>query len=196
MINNPNCNAPQIVAGVTQFTPAIPKFYWDVDSQEQGIKQLCKTVCMLIDYLNDVADQVNLDTDAIAKLEADFKKFVESGFDDYYREQIEQWFETNAWRIYQLTAKQVYFGLTSDGYFCAYVPDSWKEITFDTGAVYGREDYGCLILRFDAEGSGVIDNTYTYQPSDIEMINRSIKQINVTLSKHDKTLYTNLDEEV
>lgn len=196
MINNPSCNTPQVVAGVTQFTPAIPKFYWDVDSQEQGIKQLCKTMCMLIDFLNQVADQVNLDTDAIAKLEADFKKFVESGFDDYYREQIEKWFNANAWSIYKLIAKQVFFGLTSDGYFCAYVPESWKEITFDTGSVYGREDYGCLILRFDADGDGVIDNTYTYQPSDIETLRRKLNEVDAALSKHEKTLYTNLDEEV
>ena len=196
MINNPSCNTPQVVAGVTQFTPAIPKFYWDVDSQEQGIKQLCKTMCMLIDFLNQVADQVNLDTDAIAKLEADFKKFVESGFDDYYREQIEKWFNANAWSIYKLIAKQVFFGLTSDGYFCAYVPESWKEITFDTGSVYGREDYGCLILRFDADGDGVIDNTYTYQPSDIETLQRRLNAVDAALSKHEKTLYTNLDEEV
>ena len=196
MINNPSCNTPQVVAGVTQFTPAIPKFYWDVDSQEQGIKQLCKTMCMLIDFLNQVADQVNLDTDAIAKLEADFKKFVESGFDDYYREQIEKWFNANAWSIYKLIAKQVFFGLTSDGYFCAYVPESWKEITFDTGSVYGREDYGCLILRFDADGDGVIDNTYTYQPSDIETLRRKLNEVDAVLSKHEKTLYTNLDEEV
>ena len=56
--------------------------------------------------------------------------------------------------------KQVYFGLTSDGYFCAYVPDSWSDITFDTGATYGTETYGRLILRFDSDGSGVIDNTH------------------------------------
>lgn len=67
MISNCDDN-PQVVAGVTQYTPSIPKFYWDVDSQEQGIKQLCKTICMVIDYLNEVADQVNLDTADIADL--------------------------------------------------------------------------------------------------------------------------------
>lgn len=195
MINN-CCDNSQVVAGVTQFTPSIPKFYWDVDSQEQGIKQLCKTVCMLIDYLNQVADQVNLDTDAIAELEAQFKEFVEHGFDDYYREQIEQWFKDNAWIIYQSIAKQVYFGLTDDGYFCAYVPDSWKEITFDTGSVYGRADYGRLILKFDAEGSGVIDNTYSYEVDDIELLHRELNETNALVNKHEKTLYTNLDQEV
>ena len=204
------CGNPQVIAGLTTFTPTIPKFYWDVDSQEQGIHQLCKTVCMVIDYLNQVADQVNLDTDAIAKLEADFKAFVEHGFDDYYREQIEKWFEANAWQIYKLLAKQVFFGLTDDGYFCAYVPDSWAEITFDTGAVFGRSDYGRLCLKFDAIGEGVIDNTYGYSlnesgynPTDIDTINAKldslVADLEITTRRGDSafaTLFTNLDKEV
>ena len=197
MINNCCDDNPQVIAGLTQFTPSIPKFYWDVDSQEQGIKQLCKTVCMVIDYLNQVADQVNLDTDAIAKLEAQFKEFVEHGFDDYYREQIEQWFKDNAWLLYQSIAKQVYFGLTDDGYFCAYVPDSWKEITFDTGAVYGRSDYGRLILKFDAEGKGVIDNTYSYSLAEPTKVEQLIADMEVNGKRTDScfdTLFTNVDE--
>ena len=200
MINDPCCNAPQIVAGVTQFTPAIPKFYWDVDSQEQGIKQMCKTICLIIDYLNQVADQVNLDTDAIAKLEEDFKAFVEHGFDDYYREQMEKWFNDNAWAIYQKIAKQVYFGLTDDGYFCAYVPDSWNEITFDTGAVYGRTDYGRLCLKFDAEGQGVIDNTYSYSLStSVKKFEKLIADLEVNSKRTDSafdTLFTNIDQDL
>ena len=49
--------------------------------------------------------------------------------------------------------------MTDDGYFCAYVPDSWVDIEFDTGAVYGYYTYGRLILRYIVDGSGVIDNT-------------------------------------
>lgn len=203
MINNPSCSTPQVVAGVTQFTPAIPKFYWDVDSQEQGIKQLCKTVCMVIDYLNQVADSVNIDKEAIEKLETDFKAFVEHGFDDYYRAQMEQWFKDNAWTIYERIAKQVYFGLTDTGYFCAYVPDSWKEITFDTGAVFGRSDYGRLILKFDAEGA--IDNTYSYSLNNWQSLSTELKkmlvQLGADLETNAKrtdsvfdTVYTNIDQ--
>lgn len=205
MINNPSCNAPQVIAGVTQFTPAIPKFYWDVDSQEQGIKQLCKTVCMVIDYLNQVADSVNIDKEAIEKLETDFKAFVEHGFDDYYRAQMEQWFKDNAWTIYERIAKQVYFGLTDTGYFCAYVPDSWKEITFDTGAVFGRSDYGRLILKFDAEGA--IDNTYSYSLNNWQSLSTELKkmlvQLGADLETNTKrtdsvfdTVFTNVSESV
>lgn len=147
------------IAGMTEFTPAIPKLYWDVDSQEQGIRQLWKVVERLCGHASDICDQTNLNTTDIAELKKRFEEFVEHGFDDYYAQQIEKWFEDNAWKIYERVAKQVFFGLTSDGYFCAYVPESWREIEFDTGAIYGTEEYGRLILRFAADGHGVIDNT-------------------------------------
>lgn len=155
-----NCDgAPVPVSGPTAFTPSVPKLYWDVDSQEQGIRQLWKVVGKLCDHANEICDQTNLNTGDIAELQRRFEEFVSHGFDDYYAEQLERWFTDNAWKIYERTARQVFFGLTDDGRFCAYVPESWREIEFDTGAIYGTGEYGRLILRFAADGHGVIDNT-------------------------------------
>lgn len=140
-------------------TPTIPKFYWDVKSQEQRIKVMCCLIQQLIDQYGSTDSQIQKNADDIAELQELFRKFQESGFDDYYEQQVIQWINNNIAILYQQLAKQVFFGLTSDGHFCAYVPDSWSDITFDTGAVYGTETYGRLILRFDSDGSGVIDNT-------------------------------------
>lgn len=193
---NPVNGVPQVIAGVTQFTPAIPKFYWDVDSQEQGIKQICKTIQLLIEYLNQVADQVNLDTDEIKELQDLFKKFQESGFDDYYAKQVAEWINNNLSYIYDHTIKQIYFGLTDDGYFCAYVPDSWSDIEFDTGMMYGRSDYGRLILRYDVtNGQGVIDNTYHYSLANAknnDVINTLVKDV----EHMGKTLWTVMSQPV
>lgn len=141
-------------------TPTIPKFYWDVKSQEQRIKVMCCLIQQLIDQYGSTDSQIQKNSDDIAELQELFRKFQESGFDDYYEQQVIKWISDNIAILYQLLAKQVFFGLTSDGYFCAYVPDSWSDITFDTGAVYGTETYGRLILRFDSDGSGAIDNTH------------------------------------
>lgn len=73
MISNVD-GSPQIIAGLTTFTPTIPKFYWDVDSQEQGIHQLCKTVGKVIEFLNTVSDQVNVDTADIEELTAELNE--------------------------------------------------------------------------------------------------------------------------
>ena len=146
-------------SSLLSMTPTIPKFYWDVKSQEQRIKVMCCLIQQLIDQYGSTDSQIQKNTDAIEELQELFTLFQESGFDDYYEQQVIKWINDNIAIVYQQLAKQVFFGLTSDGHFCAYVPDSWSDITFDTGAVYGTETYGRLILRFDADGSGVIDNT-------------------------------------
>ncbi len=144
----------------TEYTPALPQFYWDVYSAEQRIKHMCYEIEKCIDYADMLGISLNITHDDVVKLQADFKKFMESGFEDYYEQKLEEWIRNNVTEIFNTLAKMVFFGLTEDGYFCAYIPDSWSDITFDTGAVYGRADYGRLILRFDADGTGVIDNLY------------------------------------
>lgn len=97
--------------------------------------------------------------EAFAKIWAEFDKFKAGEFDSFYEEQLSKWISDNLWQIYESFTKQIFFGLTDDGYFCAYVPGSWSEIQFDTGAIYGTEEYGRLILRYAVNGQGVIDNT-------------------------------------
>lgn len=195
--------------GMLDSAPVIPKLYWDVDSQEQRIHVLCKKLHELFDYLVQVAEAVNVDGDAIKALQDAFTKFMESGFEDYYAEQIKSWIDTHFASIISNAIKQVYFGITDDGYFCAYVPDSWSDIGFDTGMVYGRSDYGRLILRFDADGQGVINNVYesSYSNAQLnaankkfgELIDTIITDLESVTRRNDETyetLYTNLDEVV
>ena len=113
-------------------------------------------LCKVIKKLNEVIDQNNEHSEAIIALQAaliqlrdEFEQFKESGFYDYYAEQIEKWIEDNLDDIFIRFLKvTVFFGLTLDGYFVAYIPKSWEEISFDTGAVYSNDDYGRLILRY------------------------------------------------
>lgn len=140
-------------------SPTLPKMYWEVKSPEQLVANLYCIMDALKNYVNGASDQINANTDKIAELEGLFKKFQESGFDDYYARQVTAWIASNLEFIYDKTVRQVFFGLTDDGRFCAYVPNSWADIKFDTGAVYGTDEYGRLMLRFDATGTGIIDNT-------------------------------------
>ena len=145
--------------GFTMSTPIVPELYFEVETAEQRWLEICKWLQKLTEYAEKTGNISNLNKLAIEKLQAAFDEFKAHGFDDYYAEQVADWIDEHLSYIYDKTMKQVYFGLTSDGYFCAYVPDSWRDITFDTGAVYGDERYGRLILRYDVDGSGVIDNT-------------------------------------
>ena len=166
--------------GFSAFTPTIPKLYWNVKSQEQRILNLFDLLNKLVCYCDNMGIQLNVSQDELKKLKAEFEKFQDSGFEDYYEKQLAQWIKDNAATLFQLLAKQVYFGLTDDGHFCAYIPDSWSDVTFDTGAVYGQADYGRLILRFDADGTGVINNTQfttveNYNTLDVRVTNNEKK---------------------
>lgn len=139
--------------------PTLPKLYWEVKSPEQLVANLYCIVNALSDYTNDVNGQVNENAQAIEELKELFQKFIDSGFSDYYEQQIEQWINDNVQWVWETFAQMAFFGLTSDGHFCSYVPDSWADITFDTGAVYGTDSYGRLLLKYNTSGQGVIDNT-------------------------------------
>lgn len=145
--------------GFTDFTPVIPSMYWDVYSAEQRYHAICKELCKVISYCDCIGEKTNINSQEIAELVEEFEKFKESGFYDYYAEQIEQWINDNADRLFKTFAKQVFFGLTLDGHFIAYVPESWDDIVFDTGAVYGLGTYGRLILRWDADSPYDVDQT-------------------------------------
>ena len=175
------CNDGKRMTPYSEFvstTPALPSFYWDVYSSEQRIKEMCKELCKLVDYANELGVYTSADRERIDALYSEFEQFKESGFDEYYEKQIEQWMQDNAATLFEKLAKMVFFGLTDNGYFCIYVPESWSDITFDTGAVYGRADYGRLILRFTVDGSGVIDNTYDNNNFDYDELKKLKAQVN------------------
>lgn len=64
---------------------------------------------------------------------------------------IRQWLSTHGDIIADLL-KNVWFGLTDAGYFVAYVPDSWSDITFKTTGLDILLDlmpeYGHLVLQY------------------------------------------------
>lgn len=141
--------APLAPFGCWPYTMAIPKFYWDAESPEQRVKYLCMLYDKLMAYVDALKDNVNVDSEAIAELQDAFQKFMESGFDDYYAEQVAKWIAANLQKIIDaITVSTVYFGLTDDGYFTAYYPLSWKAVQFDTIADYNSDYYGCLVLLY------------------------------------------------
>lgn len=147
----PNIIALMPFYALYSYTPVIPKFYWDAKSQEEIVKYLCCEYDKLRHYADSLADKENETAQAVNQLTEIFKKFQESGFDEYYYQQIYGWVQANMPNIISEAIKTVYFGLTLDGYFVAYIPDSWRQIIFDTEANYESDNYGHLILSFNVE---------------------------------------------
>lgn len=148
----PGLNFP-IYSGWTQYTPVIPKLYWDVYSAEQRMKQLCLNFDKVEHYLDYIAALMNeWNIDFSEEMEAEFAEIwseINNGFEDA----ANKWIKNNLEWIYSQVVKQVYFGLTLDGYFVAYIPDGWDDIVFDTGYDESLDTYGRLILRWDVDNA-------------------------------------------
>lgn len=144
----PTLNWP-IYSGWTAFTPTIPKLYWDAYSQEQRIKMLCKNFSKAEQYLDYIAQMTNdwsgEYTEEVQQKLDEFEALLDFGSETT----ITNWINNNLDFIFEQVVKQVYFGLTLDGHFVAYIPDGWDDIIFDTGMVYGLDTYGRLILRWN-----------------------------------------------
>ena len=159
--------------GFSAFTPTIPKLYWNVKSQEQRILNLFDLLNKLVCYCDQMGLQIDVSAQDIADLQKAMQDLKDGGLLDYYEKQIYDWIQAHMADLLSAGIEQVYFGLTDDtysggaGYFVAYIPDSWSEIVFDTGAVYGLDTYGRLILRWDADSPYSVEQRPEY--SDIQL---------------------------
>lgn len=64
---------------------------------------------------------------------------------------LHNWVVNNAASIMTEVVKMVFFGITDDGYFVAYIPDSWSDIIFGTSGLditVAGVDYGHLVLSY------------------------------------------------
>lgn len=64
---------------------------------------------------------------------------------------INKWMQENALDLVGDMVKMVFFGLTDDGYFTAYIPDQWDEITFFTTGldrIIPGVEYGHLCIEY------------------------------------------------
>lgn len=147
-----NGNFLTAYAEFTDFTPTIPKFYWDVTSQEQRIKAICEEIGKIIKFADAQGIQINANTEDIKQLAeelANLKVNFADEFETFYKERIEEWLNAHLVDEVAEIVKFVDFGLTADGYFAARIPKSWDFLKFDTGLEYdNKETYGHLILEW------------------------------------------------
>lgn len=71
------------------------------------------------------------------------------------QEGINKWMQIHALDIVGQLVKMVFFGITDDGYFVAYIPEGWDDIIFNTTG-YDINlpviDFGHLTLSFEIGG--------------------------------------------
>lgn len=140
---------------------ALPAVYGDELSFYETLAKVINRLNEMIESGNLLNQDMKTLYDFVQKLRDIMEQFMESGFDDYYKAQVIEWINTNLDFIFTHVVRQVYFGITLEGYFVAYIPDGWSDIVFDTGADYTLDTYGRLILRWDADSPYTVDQTPT-----------------------------------
>ena len=102
-----------------------------------------EVLCKVVEYINKLIDTDKEIFQDIDGLRADLK-VVQDWIDNYDTSYMEE--------IIAQYIKMVFFGLTDDGHFVAYIPDSWNDIQFSTSQYDDftslAPDYGHLILSY------------------------------------------------
>lgn len=106
-----------------------------------------EVLCKVVDYINKLIDTDRELFADLDELRAELK-VVQEWIDNFDTSYIEE--------IINQYVKMVFFGLTQDGHFVAYIPDSWNDIVFSTSQYDDftslEPDYGHLILSVNVEG--------------------------------------------
>lgn len=105
-----------------------------------------EVLCKLTEHINGMVEGVEIAIESVQDL-ADDVEAIEK--------ELEKISEGNFEFIYQIVAnaiKNVFFGLTMNGYFVAYIPESWDDITFETTGwdvdIPSHPEYGHLVLSY------------------------------------------------
>lgn len=113
----------------------------------EAVKELAKEVDSLDEWKSDFSEEYEA-----------FKQFIaqiESGeLPDSFIDAIYKWLSANALELVGRMVNMVIFNITDDGYFVAYIPESWDEIQFSTTGLDTFTDlqpeYGHLVLSYEA----------------------------------------------
>ena len=133
------------------FSGDIPDIYWNVYSEEQRYKFLCKRLQGLVEYASKMGVQLNLQGDAINELAEELAHLSEhfaEEFEDYYKNTICEWVNEHLDCVINNAVRFVQFGLTDDGRLIATIPNNWDFLQFKTDMNADNPDFGKLQIIY------------------------------------------------
>ena len=110
----------------------------------ESTKEMLKTV----DEIDGWREQHEVE---YQELKALYDDLLAGNFTPEMEDALYNWCVENTEEIIGQAIKMVFFGLTQDGYFVAYIPESWDEITFGTSGLDDFPvgvDFGHLTLSY------------------------------------------------
>lgn len=119
-----------------------------------------EVLCKCVDYINKLIENDKAMAEAILKnvqdiaqlktemefVQSELEKIKNGGYMSVYIEALAKWIDANLQQMVARIVKYVYFGLTGNGHFAAYIPATWDFLGFDTIMQYDNPMYGHLVM--------------------------------------------------
>lgn len=116
---------------------------------------LIKTVKSLLECCESMQEWKTQHEEEYDQLKQLYDDIMNGTFPPALVEAFNKWAKANMPELLTEMVKSVWFGITDDGYFVAYIPDSWDEVIFNTTGldiVIADYDYGHLVLSAQIGG--------------------------------------------
>ena len=113
---------------------------------------LIKTVKEMAAIINTLEEWQREHEEAFEQFQALYDAIISGNFPESIVNAFYSWMSRNALDLVGQLVKMVIFGLTDDGHFVAYIPESWADIIFNTTGLditIPGIDYGHLTLSFN-----------------------------------------------
>lgn len=123
--------------------------YWDMKKEKDS--WAIKKIKELLGYMELNKDWLAIHEKQYQELKSLYDDIIAGNFPEAINKAFHDWMLANANELVGSMIKNVFFELTDTGYFVAYVPDSWADITFNTSGLDDMitdVDYGHLILSY------------------------------------------------
>lgn len=121
------------------------------DFHEMNLDWILKIVKANKDNIKNLYKIFNEWADTEDRIIALYNAIVAGNYPKELEDSLVKWVQENAIDLIGSMANMVFFGLTDDGYFTAYIPDGWKGITFGTTGLDDFPegvDFGHLTLSY------------------------------------------------
>lgn len=122
------------------------------DFHELNLDWVLKTVKELFEAVQEIDGWMDQHQAEYEELKALYDQIMAGNFPDSIKQAFVNWMNVNALDLVGEMTKLVIFNITDDGYFVAYIPESWDDIIFGTtglDTIIPGYDYGHLVLSYD-----------------------------------------------
>ena len=119
------------------------------DFHEMNLSWVIAKIKELLDRIQNIETWKAEYQETYDNLKQLYDDLMDGKFPPSFVDAMTKWISEYGVEIIAQKIKAVHFGLTNDGYFCAFIPKSWSDVQFDTVTNSDDPLYGHLMLLYD-----------------------------------------------